>query len=205
MLSVSDFTAGDINVTGAYPVALTPVTAGTLWRLQVTITDQTAGTIIITIPANVVSIGNDLEIQSFAYNRVTRGTAARPTLHTPRTGTDAASIISQPIKVNDFYVPITFDGNQAIQGFDENDISVTNACKGDLDPLTGSGWPTGRSFILHIDNHDDFDGTVTITIAANATTQSGSNVSGNRNYTVDTAGEPAVPPDQTEFTITECL
>ena len=173
-LAVSDFTSGDITVTNAYPVRLGTITPSRKWRLELTITAETAGTIIVTIPSGVVSIGNNLAIQNFAYNRVTPGTAVRPTLHTPRTGTDAASIISQPIKVNDFYIPITFDGNQAIQGFDENDISVTNACKGDLDPLSGSGWPTGRSFILHVDNQDNFEGIVTVTVAANSTTQSGS-------------------------------
>ena len=206
-LSVTDFTAGDINVSGAYPVGLSSITAGTLWRLQLTITDETAGTIIITIPANIVSVGNDIEIQSFAYNRVDSGNKARPTLHTARTALAGTTAVSQPIKSGEFYVPITFDGTQNITGFTKDDIQVINACKGDLTPksstaLTGSEFPSGRSFILHIDNNDDFSGTVTVTVLADITSQSGSNTSASRNYTVDTVIEAPAPPDETVFTIT---
>ena len=73
-VAVADFTANDIIVSGGCVGILTKQTGSTItdntrWRIRIDIEDGTAGFVNITIPQNIVSIGNASVTEAYAYDR----------------------------------------------------------------------------------------------------------------------------------------
>ena len=196
-ITANDFTVSDIDITGGCKGTLTPITPGRRWRIAVGITDDTAGTILVIIPLNIVSVGNDRVSQEFSYDRRTTADPddpARPTIKTPRSAIDGLTVLRQPIREDECYIPISFDRD--VMDFVVGDVVLNNACKGALTPLAGG--TANRDWILHVDNRDNYEGTITVTIPPNVTSQSGGNEVATRNYDVNTT---TPDPVVTTFTI----
>ena len=184
------------------------------WRIEVGLTNNTEGTMTVSIPPNVVSRGNDGITKAFTYDRIEEDPdAVSVTIGTPRSDSSGTTILHGDIRATDFYVPITFGGTQTITGFIGTDqdgtengtseVIVTNACKGNLTalaPRSGEIWATGRSFILHVDNQDSFKGVVTVSIPTDVISNDGGNTAATRNFNVNTTTDPDSP---TTFTVLE--
>ena len=74
-IAVEDFTSTDIIIEGSCIGSLTKqtgesITDNTVWRLEISIPDDTEGTIVITILENSVSYGNNAVRQSYNFNRL---------------------------------------------------------------------------------------------------------------------------------------
>ena len=152
--------------------------------------------ISITIPENVIRNPGGNPLASRTYNVDTTTASVDPvsvTLYTPRTSLQGTTVITGDITTGSFYVPIVFGGTKTITGFTADDITVINAGRGNLQPkssmaLTGSQFPTGRSFVLKVDTISGEETVVTVSVPLNASSQEGGNVAASRNYNVNTRG-----------------
>lgn len=176
---VSDFEASDINVSNGCIGARTTITAGSTWRIEVGLEADTAGTMYVIIPPNVVSVGNVNVRKGFKYDRsVVEPPAVGVTIGTPRSASTGGTVLTEPLSRESFYVPITFDS--VISGFTKSDVVVNNACKGELTEIIEN-----QSWRIHIDPEDNFKGIVTVSIPSDVTSQEGGNLAATRNFTVD--------------------
>ena len=191
--SVSDFDPSDIVVSNGCVGVRTTITSGLEWRLLVGLADNSAGTMTVTIPPNVVSVGNENASKGFQYNTIPAVVdPAEPTLGDATAnsdGTGTPRMTGGKISATSFFVPIDFGQN--VTDFDIDDVIVTNACKGsDLVPASTT---TGQTWYLSVDNYDEFDGTVTVAIASNVISNSEGNIAVNRNYEVNTRSDAIQP------------
>ena len=115
-------------------------TIGSAWRLEVGIPDDTNGTLRISIPNNVVSVGNDAESEEFVYNRAIVIGEPLPVSIDTNAKANSTDNTNSPLTDGNitgagFYAHITFGTGietARVSGFSRDDITVTNACKGDL-------------------------------------------------------------------------
>ena len=144
-IDISNFTPSDITVTGGTRHALTENSA-TSFTLRVTA--GSAGTMTISIAADVVNPGNAAVSQPFTVNADA----------VPVTGSIGFSVAEARAGVP-FVATITFSEN--VGGFDTNDVTISAGTKG---TFNGSG----DTFTQIITPPTTGDGTITVTVRSNA-------------------------------------
>ena len=132
--NVNDFTVDDISVGNGCIGQFHTVRALREWTIQIGLKEGTAGFMSVTIPPNVVSIGNPNEAEEFEYSRsdadATSASIVIGGAYTESGNPTRGSLITGTINntnnsAGSFWVPITVrPGTNPVTGFSLSDVTV---------------------------------------------------------------------------------
>ena len=169
-IDITDFTASDITVSGGTRGTLTETDAQ---NYVLSVTAGAAGTLNISINADVVSPGNSPASANFTVN-------ALPTV----------VITSSDADIREGETPtITFQWSEAVTGFLTGDVVVTGATKGAFTAVDADTYTLGLTA-------DSGAGDIVVTVIANAVTL-------NNALTSETFTRSALPTVAITFSVTE--
>ncbi len=147
---VTDFDINDVTVTGGTRSPLSEIESGKIYRLS--ITPNRGSNVVVTIRRNAVTDGLNRGPASAQSATATWDTAA-PTVE----------ITGIPAKINSTTnLTATFTFNEAVTGFDSNDVTVTNGDKGTFTATSAT------EYTLVITPEDSKN--LIVTVAANSAT-----------------------------------
>ena len=180
-------TSSDFIVSGGCVGSLVTLTTSRIWRLGISIENDTKGYLTVAIPTNVVTESNQPASDSFRYDRT--GTARPPTftVGSAYSASTGGSALTGELTVANVYVEITTNSRNAT-GLTASDFIISGGCPGNLTVITAK-----RAWRLQVGIPNNNKGVLTVSIPSNVVTESNQPASNTFCYDRTTAAEDVVP------------
>ena len=156
-----------------------PANSKRLWRLEISIEDNTKGSLTVSIPSNVVEEGNQPVSNSISFDRTITTPSVTFSIGNAYASSSSSDITALTLPLEDatVYVEVSTDNKDAT-ALSASDFIVSGAGSGSLTSLTAN-----RIWRLAVNIENDTKGTLTVSLPTNVVTQG--NQPASKSFTFD--------------------